>query len=340
MKDIEGVCLLTADIGGTHSRFEIFKYKEQALTSITSAVYHNHAFHDIDAVMAAFLQESQARHIDAACLAVAGPVQQSHYCRLTNLNWELNTEQLSQRWHIPRVCLLNDIAAIPYGIKYLAKSDLHCLQQGSSVDGDRVVSFLGVGTGLGQSLAIYRHGELTVLSTEAGHADFAPGSALQQQLLSFYRQDSQPISNEFFLSGQGIVHIYQAMGRLGFATERLQWSDERSDLAREISQAAQQGDPLASQAINAFIHILGSYAGNVALQTLPTGGLYLAGGVVPKLLPLMKAETFLQGFHHKAAMQELLATIPVYVILNSGVARLGAADYLLQQLKPNTTTAY
>ena len=323
--------ILTGDVGGTHSRFEIFRSEGSGLKSLYSEKYANAHYAGFEALLTQFLGQAEAGEIEAACFAVAGPVK-AGTCHLTNLDWVLSEEVLSAGFEFSACYLLNDFAAIPYGVEELAADDLICLQAGKP-ERQGVRAFVGAGTGLGQAVSLPTAGGLQVLATEAGHADFAPGSARQLALVAQLQSRMGPVSNEALLSGRGLVNLYTGLAALGHGATRAVVDIASDEAPSQITAAARQGDGLAVLTLAYFFEMLGSYLGNVALQTLPRGGLYLAGGIVPKLVDMMKADELLAAYRNKARMRELLDEIPVYIITNEAVARLGAARYVLTHLQ-------
>jgi len=320
--------ILTGDIGGTHSRLELFEAGTGGLRSLATEKYKNVGFASFDALLSAFLQSHAGdTPVDAAGMAVAGPVANGH-CRLTNLDWTLDAQALAGQFGFRHCYLLNDFAAIPYGVDALAGEDLVCLQAGRVV-AQGLRAFVGAGTGLGQALSIPGKQGLRVLSSEAGHADFAPGSERQMALVAQLRSKLGPVSNESLLSGGGLVHIYLGLSVLGEGALEDAVDTNSSEAPAQIADAARCGEPLATKSVSCFFEMLGSYMGNLALQSLPYGGLYLAGGMVPKMIDLMDVEALLAAYRDKAKMQELLRDIPIHVILNEAVARFGAARYVL-----------
>jgi len=323
--------ILSGDVGGTHSRLELFAVGESGLRSLAVEKYSNAGFQSFEELLRKFLDDhATGVTIEAACLAVAGPVH-SGRCQLTNLDWTLEEQALAADFGFGHCFLLNDFAAIPYGVDHLAADELMSLQTGRPRP-DGLRAFVGAGTGLGQALAIPENAGLRVLSSEAGHAGFAPGSVRQLALVTHLRAILGPVSNESLLSGRGLVNIYSGLSDLDMGTQDAAVDIASAEAPAQISEAARRGDTLASQAVGYFFEMLGSYLGDVALQTLPFGGIYLAGGIVPKLMDLMDVDEVLKAYRDKAKMRELLEEIPIQVILNEGVARLGAARYAIDRL--------
>jgi glucokinase len=323
--------ILSGDVGGTHTRLELFETEQAGLRSLAEEKYGNAGYRSFQELLQGFLAgQAGGQAVDAACLAVAGPVAEGR-CRLTNLDWTLDARELGEHFGFPSSYLLNDFAAIPYGVDDLAEQDLTCLQPGKP-RAQGVRAFVGAGTGLGQAISLPDGAGLRVLPSEAGHADFAPGSELQLRLVSRLRSSLGPVSNESLLSGRGLVNIYRGLFELGEGNQAPEVDITAEDAPARISEAARRGEELPARAIRVFFEMLGSYLGNVALQTLPFGGLYLAGGIVPKLMDLMDLDVLLRAYGNKAKMRDLLGEIPIQVILNEGVARLGAARYAVSRL--------
>jgi len=323
--------ILTGDVGGTHSRLELFDVNEGALRSLVVEKYSNTGFESFEQLLQAFVAgPAIGLKIESACFAVAGPVAASR-CHLTNLDWTLDAQTLAAEFGFSHCFLLNDFAAIPYGVDLLPEEDMLVLQAGRPrADGVRV--FVGAGTGLGQALSIPVGDGIRVLSSEAGHADFAPGSARQMGLVAQLRSILGPVSNESLLSGRGLVNIYTGLFDLDKGALDPSVDITSPEAPAQITAAARKGDELAALAVAYFFEMLGSYLGDVALQTLPFGGIYLAGGIVPKLLDLLDEKALFDAYGDKAKMHDLLREMPIHVILNEGVARLGAARYAQSRL--------
>lgn len=323
--------LLTADIGGTNSRFEVFAREDGELCSLARGQYENRCFASFADALQQFLDEQWAGAITAAAFAVAGPIASHGPTRLTNLAWELDKAALAQRFAIGRVELLNDFAAIAYGAPYLPTEGIITLQAGqAAAQATGVRAFVGAGTGLGHALSISSNKQVQVLASEGGHAGFAPADGLQRRLLDYYAVNDTPVDVEFFLSGRGLVRIHQALCAFDGVSDPLALEIMDEDGPARLGEAALNGEPHAVASVELFWQLYAAHAGDVALQVLPNAGLYLAGGIAPKLLPIMDPHAFLHAFHNKAAMHELLRTIPVFLIRDEGVARLGAAHYLLR----------
>ncbi len=248
---------------------------------------------------------------DIACFGVAGPVV-GNSAYLTNVGWHISAPDLERALHIPRVMLINDFAAIAYGILQLPPTDLLCLQAGSPIS-QAPIAVLGAGTGMGQAYLTWGAQGYQVHPSEGGHTDFAPRNDRELLVWQYLRQKYGRVCVEHIVSGQGIANIYEALG------------GGRAEPAT-IAQASSDGtDPLAVQTMELFVSAYGAEAGNLALKILPYGGLYVAGGIAPKILSwLTTGDRFLQAMLGKGKVGQLLQNIPTYIVLNPEVGLRGA----------------
>ncbi len=272
----------------------------------------------------------------AACLAVAGPVtggEENQTARVTNLTWTLDGRALARALDIGRVRLVNDFAAVARGLDALGPEDVETLQAGRPEPGTpRAV--IGAGTGLGLALLVpERAGGWRVLPSEGGHADFAPADPEQAALAEWLRPRLGRVSVEHVLSGRGLVRILEFLaGREGREPgPELVRAMKGGDPAAAIGEAALAGsDPLAAAAVALFVRAYGAHAGDLALLALPRGGLYVAGGIAPRLAPLLRAGGFMDAFRAKPPMEALLAAIPVHLVRNPEAGLLGALALALE----------
>ncbi|MBD2676293.1 MULTISPECIES: glucokinase [Nostoc] len=332
--------LLAGDIGGTKTILRLAQTSDsQTLQTIYQESYHSADFPDLVPIVQQFLAKANTSIPEKACFAIAGPIVKNT-AKLTNLVWFLDTERLQQELGIPQISLINDFAAIGYGIAGLQEQDLHVLQPGKP-QLEAPVAIIGAGTGLGQGFLIKTGNYYQVFPSEGGHADFAPRNEIEFQLLKYLlgKHDIQRISVERVVSGMGIVAIYQFLRDRKFASESPDiaqivrtWEQEAGKEEKSVDPGAaigtaalQKRDRLCEQTLQLFIDAYGAEAGNLALKLLPYGGLYIAGGIAPKILPLIQNSDFLFNFTQKGRMRSLLEEIPVYIILNSQVGLIGAA---------------
>lgn len=344
--------LLAGDIGGTKTILRLVKSDAvegqmlPALTTLHEATYPSREFPDLVPMVRRFMDAAKeelgsAPSPERACFGIAGPVV-DNVSKLTNLSWSLEADRLAQELAIAQVCLINDFAAIGYGVLGLTENDVHTLQPGTK-DPSAPIAVIGAGTGLGEGFLIPSAKGYRVFPSEGGHVDFAPRSELEFQLARYLQEkfNIERVSVERVVSGMGIVGIYQFLRDRHISDESSEvyeiykkWQheigqDEKTiDLAAVISQYAQkQADYLCQETMKLFVKAYGAEAGNLALKLLPYGGLYIAGGIAAKNLPLLERGGFLQSFLQKGRVSPLLDDVPVYIILNPRVGLIGAALY-------------
>ena len=331
--------LLAGDVGGTKTLLRLDRAGSVADLGFVKS-YDSQAYPSLVAIVTEFIAAAQTQlgteiEIESACLGIAGAViNGASY--LPNLDWHLNADGLALALSIPNFKLINDFTAIGYGITQLRPADLHTLQPGEP-RALAPIAIIGAGTGLGQGLLVHNDREYQVVATEGGHADFAARSTQEFELVQYlcHQKQLDRISNERIISGSGIVAIYQFLRDTSnlsenpdLATVVKLWESQPEtavDPAGAISaMAIAKTDPLAEAAMQMFFSAYGAEAGNLALRTLPYGGLFIAGGIATKNIPLIADGTFLKAFNHKGRVSDLLADIPVNVILNPQVGLLGA----------------
>lgn len=337
--------LLAGDIGGTKTILRLVEEKAEASWhTLYEALYPSRDFPDLVPIVQQFFsaagqQLGTSSSPEKACFAIAGPVV-NDTCVLTNLDWFLEARRLEKELDIAQITLINDFAAVGYGILGLETTDLYTLQA-ATPQLDAPIAVIGAGTGLGEGFLIHQTTGYQVFPSEGGHADFAPRTELEFQLLQYLREkyDIQRISVERVVSGQGIVAIYQFLRDQQFAEEAPEieqimriWEQETGrsektvDPAAAIAKAAlEKRDRLSEQTLQMFVEAYGAEAGNLAIKLLPYGGLYVAGGIAAKILPLIKEGSFLRAFNQKGRVSPLLERVPVQVVLNPQVGLIGAA---------------
>jgi glucokinase len=333
--------LIAGDIGGTKTILRLVEVSDQAVNfqTLKEATYSSQSYSDLVPMVQEFLTETNYTP-DRACFAIAGPVIQQT-SQLTNIDWYLDANRLRQELNLEAVSLINDFAAISYGVLGLKSNELEPLQN-LEPQTDAPIAIIGAGTGLGEGFLIPRgDGDYQVFGTEGGHTDFAPRSELEYQLMEYIRQQKKldRVSVERVVSGQGIVSIYQGLRDLevlpesnSFVAETIKsWEKQEKtevDPAAAISQAAQEKtDPLSQKTMDIFLEAYAAEAGNLALKFLPYGGLYIAGGIAAKNLSLIKESRFLGVFKEKGRVSSTLDAVPMQVILNPQVGLLGSIMY-------------
>ncbi len=338
--------LLAGDIGGTKTILRLVEVTEVTLTekslrTVKEAQYISANFDDLVPIVERFLGQEDFPRPKLACFAIAGPVV-NNTSNLTNLNWKLSGDRLETELAIEHVSLINDFAANSFGILGLQDDDVYTLQAGQ-VRKEAPIAVIGAGTGLGEAFLIPQGEKYQIFASEGGHSDFAPRNDLEIKLWQYLQQklNQKHISVERVVSGQGIVSIYQFLRDSKFAPESPEIGDKIKAWEREtlktidpaamIGQAAFKGsDRLCETAISLFISAYGAEAGNLAIKLLPYGGVYIAGGIATKILPLMQDGTFLKAFKDKGRVSPLLDDIPVHIVLNPQVGLVGSVLYALQ----------
>jgi glucokinase len=322
--------VLAGDIGGTKTLLRIAECDAGRCRSLREQRFDSGAYDSLGAVVHDFLRGGPRDAIAAACFGVAGPVTPSgsgERVKVTNLPWEIDSLSLAAEFGIPQVRLINDFQAIGYGIEALEAQDLVVLQPGEPVlHGPRAV--IGAGTGLGQGILVWDRDHYEPIATEGGHASFGPEDELQLELARYLLKNCGRASYERVLSGHGLVRLYAFFRERGETPESppLAQAMRQSDPAAAITRAAlQDNDPLATRALELFVEIYGAQAGNLALTAGATGGVYVAGGIAPKILPRLTDGRFLRAFCNKGKMAPYVAAIPLQIVLNPQVGLAGAS---------------
>lgn len=318
--------LLAGDIGGTKTILRMDQVQAGARETLAQSTYPSAQYSDLNSIIQVFLAEVGGARPRRACLAIAGPVIATR-SQLSNLSWTLDAQQMQQALQIPYVHLINDFAGVGYGILALQPADL-CILQAAPVVPQQPIAVLGAGTGLGQALLVWQQDQYQVLPLEGGHTDFPARTSLEIGLLQYLKQRHGRVSVERVVSGQGLYAIYQYLCETGFAPEssQVRLAMQSSDPAAVISShGLTRTDVLCEQALEMFVAAYGAEAGNLALKSLPYGGVYIAGGIGPKILTKMQDGTFIKNFLDKGRLQPLLGKIQVSLILNPQVGLMGAA---------------
>jgi len=323
--------VLTGDIGGTKTLLQVADVYPNQYKILYEREYRSADYAEFTLLLKEFLHEAagaNAMILGGACIGVAGPVK-DNCAQVTNLPWVLDGAQLAKDTGISLVSLINDFQAIGYGLDNLSADEIYTLQATEPVaHGPRVV--IGAGTGLGEGVVHWHNDHYRILPSEGGHTDFAPADDLQVEFLQYLRRQQSPVCYDIVLSGRGIHNIYNFLRDTGRAEElpETQAAISAGDPAAVISGAAQTGnDTLAAQALDMFCAIYGSQAGNLALTAVASGGVYIAGGIAPKIIDKLADGTFMTAFHRKGKMAQLMTTLPVYVVMNPKVGVIGAAMY-------------
>ena len=322
--------ILAADVGGTKTILGLFNRGDHRPQAQQVEAYPSPDFRDLESIVKRFLDHHRVE-VSSACIGIAGPVVGGR-CKATNLPWEVSEAFLAECFGWSRVKMINDLVALAHSIPHLEEREVLRLNDAKPRAGGPV-ALLAPGTGLGQALLVPREGQYQAIASEGGHVDFAPRDDAEIELWRYLHRQFEHVSLERVLSGPGIVNIYSWLknsGRYGESSGILKRS-RGPDLAPAVTEAAlERSDPLCMEVLNRFVSILGAAAGNLALIALTTGGVYLGGGIPPRILPKLKDGAFLEAFTDKGRFREVLIGIPVRVILNSEAALLGAAIQALE----------
>jgi glucokinase len=327
--------VFSGDVGGTHARMLLTEFTDSGPKVIKHISYNNSKYSSFADIISAFLAESKIdpKQIASACFGVAGPIVNGAV-QFTNLPWVIREGDIKTKLQNEKVELINDFSAIGYGIEILRPEDYEVLQEGKPRKYGNV-AFIGAGTGLGVGYMTWCQGNYIVHPTEGGHVDFAPTNETQMELLRYLKKKYHRVSFERVLTGQGLVNLYHFVrDNKMFGEEEnpalrfLIESDQPIDIAATISEyAVKHKDIMAMRALDIFINVYGAAVGNLALTTLPYGGLYVVGGIAPKLLPQIKKSGFLEMFGDKGRMSKLIKDIPLYAVTNTDLGLHGAAVY-------------
>ncbi len=325
--------ILAGDIGGTTIRLALFEKKEAGLESIVEEQFTSSEHQHLAGIVRSFLC-GKSHLIDRACFGVPGPVR-GKIAKLQNLPWIVDTAELEFLLEYHKIALINDLEANAYGIQELDETEFAQLNRGEpNATGNYAV--ISAGTGLGQAGIYNENGELRPFATEGGHADFAPRSEIEMELLRYLLTKFERVSVERVVSGLGLQNIYEFLRDTKRAEEPKWLAEEieaNGDVGAVVSKYGLNGkSAICEQTLEMFTSLYGAEAGNLALRVLATGGIYLGGGIAPKILPKLKEAIFLNSFTAKGRMRELLEKIPVRVILNENAALIGAAHYALNKI--------
>lgn len=320
--------LLAGDIGGTNTRLALYDDARGELRLVRAAEYESRSSPTLEGIVQRFLDESGNPPISAACLGVAGAVVAGEV-HATNLSWHVREETLRRELRIPRVRLLNDLEAAAHGVVAMSDpSAFMTLQRGEVQPHLRALALVAAGTGLGVAFMAWEGHQYRVTASEGGHCDFAPQDEVEDALLASLRAQFGHVSYERVVSGPGLVNVYRFL-RTYRGIPEPEWLSariERLGAAPAISAAAlAHEDAVCDEALTKFVSVYGAAAGNYALSTLAVGGVFLGGGIAPKILPRLQDGPFLDAFAHKGRFADYMRRIPVHVVLAPDVALLGAA---------------
>lgn len=329
--------LLAGDIGGTKTNLAVFSPERGPRTPLARATYASAQYRSLQDMVKEFL--AGVRHpIDRASFGVAGPVENGQ-AKVTNLPWTMDEGELRDALQLSSVRLINDLEAIAHAVPLLGPGDLASVNEGEAVQGG-ALGVIAPGTGLGEAFLTWDGNRYRPHSSEGGHTDFAPTNRMERDLLAYLQERFDHVSYERVCSGIGLPNIYAFLKHSSYAeepgwlTQQLAGAHDPTPVIVNGAQqppAGEQPSALCSETVRLFVTIMGSEAGNLALKVLATGGIYLAGGIPPRLLRELTDGRFLAAFRQKGRFATMLSRIPIHVIRSADVALIGAASHGLQE---------
>lgn len=335
--------ILAGDIGGTKTSLGLYDWTNQRVEPVRLESFPSADYKSLEDIVKEFLEprdrpveedrlekdpEAQGPlQLAAACFGVAGPVIDNH-SRTTNLPWFVDGPMIARQFDIPQVRLLNDLEATAYGLLLLRPEELVVLNPGTPPRKRQTLALIAAGTGLGEAILYWNGTSYQPMPSEGGHADFAPNNDAEIELLRYLRSQYLHVSYERLLSGPGLHAIYEFLRDT--KKNEPTWLAEKikaGNPAAEIAEAGLKGQAeIARQALDLFASIYGAEAGNLALKALSLDGVFVGGGIAPKLITKLQDGTFMQAFLNKGRFKRLLSNVPVRVIMNQQTALLGAAS--------------
>ena len=330
--------ILAADVGGTKSNLGLFEGGGGGAQSLSSRFERSYATHDfpqsVAAMLLKFLEEAKLRRTDvaAACVGIAGPVEDG-VSVAEWLPWRVVDErEVSNGVGIRGVRLINDMVATAWGVTALRPDQLVTLHRGEPRP-NRTVVVIAAGTGLGESALVYDDGRYHAVACEGGHTDWAPRNRTEFDLFRFLLERSKRVTNEHVICGRGLVNVYTYFKSLGTGQPPSELPDSDKDAGRIAKEAAANPGSPEAKAMELFVSAYGGRAGNLAMQFVATGGVYVGGGIAPKNLDRMRDGTFVKNFLDKGPLfQPILEKIPVHVVLEQKTALIGAAQFAAAHL--------
>jgi glucokinase len=327
--------LLAGDIGATNTKLAFYSADQGLFKPMHETPFENKDYQSFDDLLADYLRKFDL-DFSGICLGIAGPVV-GNTVDITNLDWFIDGDKLKKNYSLDGVWLLNDLKALSYAVLNLPDKELEVIRQGTPVE-KAPVAVIAPGTGLGEGFLVWDGKKYLAVSTEGGHTDFGPVNEIQEKLVRYLHGKGIRVSYERVCAGIGIPNLYDFLKDEGYAAEP-DWLREELDQAEDIPPVIfntalneDQESELCDLTVELFVDILGQEAGNLALKTLARGGIYVGGGIPPRILPWLKKERFLKAIDSKDPHNALMSEIPVKVIMHPTANLVGAAFFGLQEL--------
>jgi len=325
--------LLAGDIGGTKTNVGIYSPDKGPREPLFDGTFPSGQYASLEDLVSEFLSKCSIK-VDQAIFGVAGPVVGGR-AKITNLPWIIEEKQFRETLNIRSVHLLNDLEAIAYGLTLLARKDLHTLNEGVSIPRG-TLAVIAPGTGLGEAFLMWDGFRYKAYPSEGGHGDFGPTNPLEIELLRYLHKKMEHVSYERVCSGHGLPNIYAYLKESGYAeepawlAEQLATADDPTPVIVSAALDTEKPCKLCVTTLSVFVSTLGAEAGNLALKVLATGGVYLGGGIPPRIIPALETGQFMESFTNKGRFSEMVSWIPVHVICNPKIALIGAAFHGLE----------
>lgn len=316
--------LLGGDVGGTKTKLALFERTGRGIERNTVEKFESRSFESLTDLVRQFLEKHPVK-IEGACFGIPGPVKNGSVWT-PNLPWKMSEAELSTSLCIPKVRLVNDLAATTAAIPHLSPQQLHVLHEGVPDPAASVRAVLAPGTGLGQACLFSHGGEHHVIASEGGHVEFAAWTDEEVELMRFLRAELGHVSAERVISGMGLENIYRFLRATGFAAESTAVAQlmEHEPAAVVITRVGLAGEcALCVKALDMLASLIGTQAGNVALTYLPTGGVYLGGGMPPRIIEKLKKGATVRAYADKGRLSEFVRSIPLFVIMDDEAATYG-----------------
>jgi len=326
--------ILAGDVGGTKTILALFETEGDEIKCLKKEQFSSTRYQTFTELLSVFLAGADCSQIAAVCIGVAGVIAGDR-CETTNLPWVLSGNEISERISSQNVWLLNDLEATAWGLLGLPEHNFVELNPGAQRQQGNI-AVIAAGTGLGEAIIAWDGAKYHIIASEGGHADFSPTNEREIELLRhLLKKYPEHISCERLISGEGLVNVYQFLKHINWAptSAEIERHMTERDPAAVIGETGVAGsDALCVEALKLFCRIYGAESGNLALKCLPYGGVYLAGGIGAKILPVLQQSEFMRGFLAKGRCRAVLQKISVKVCTNPEVALLGALSYAKQRL--------
>jgi len=321
--------VIVADLGATKAVLALASSSADRCILTSIRRYECHNYHSFEDILGQYLEDVASERETSLCVGAAGVVRDNQ-CYVTNLSWTVNGNELGRKFGFGRVVILNDLVAAGYGLEALPKEGTEVINSGEpTAIGNRVL--ISPGTGLGETIISFVDGRYYPLASEGGHADFAPFDGVSQRLWAYMKNLKETVSVEDVLSGPGIHNIFSfVVMEAGCKLDELVDKEMQLHPGPAITKRAlSEKDPLAMRTVRLFLDVCAAEAGNMALKGMATGGVFIGGGIMPHLLPILDKGRFVNFFSHKGKHQAILEKMPIKVITDTNLPLYGAAYYIL-----------